>query len=144
IYIIGDSYICRGEKHARETIGTNLGLNAQVRWFGWGGMVWRNLLSFLHQCLRGRVVPEVLMIHCGGNDLGAVKSVKLVAGIKQDLQDLHRQFPQMKIIFSAITQRCRWRSSHHKKIDKARRYVNSVMSSFVPSTMDSFLFSLFP
>ncbi|XDV25432.1 hypothetical protein PO909_029352 [Leuciscus waleckii] len=106
-------------------------MNAQVRWFGWGGRVWRNLLSFFHQCLSGRAVPDVLLVHCGSNDLGTIKSVKLVAGIKQDLQDLNRQFPQMKIIFSAITQRCWWRSSQPKKIDKARRFVNSVMSSFV-------------
>ncbi len=78
-------------------------------------------------------MPDVLLIHCGGNDLANIKSVKLVAGIKQDLQDLHWQFPQMKIIFSAITQRRQWRSYHPKKIDKARRFVNSVLASFVLS-----------
>lgn len=77
-----------------------------VVWFGWGGMVWRNHLSFFNQCLQGRAVPDVLLVHCCGNNLWTIKSVKVVAGIKQDLQDLHQQFPQLKIIFSAITQRC--------------------------------------
>ncbi|KAJ8270392.1 hypothetical protein GJAV_G00113970 [Gymnothorax javanicus] len=138
VYSTGDSYIRRGEKRARETTGTNLGLDAQVQWFGWGGMVWGNLLPFIHQCLRGRAVPEVLLIHCGGNDLGKIKSVKLVAGIKQDLEILHRQFLWMKIMFSAITQRCRWRSSH-PKIDKAWQYVNSVMATFVLSIVGDIL-----
>lgn len=73
------------------------------------------------------------MIHCGGNYLRDIKSVKLVAGIKQDLRDLHRQFPEMKIILSAITQRYRWRSACPKKMDKAWCFINSVMANFVPS-----------
>lgn len=60
-----------------------------------------------------------------------IKSVKLVAGIKQG--NLHRQFPEMKIILSAITQRCRWRSACPKKMDKAQHFLNSVMANFVPS-----------
>ncbi|KAL3972487.1 polyhomeotic-like protein 3 [Sarotherodon galilaeus] len=131
IYIIGDSYIRLVEAQAREIIGTNLGLDEQVQWFGKGGMVWQNLIPFLFQCLRGRAIPDVLLIHCGGNDLGNVKSIRLVAAIKQDLRDLHQQFPQMKIIFSAITQRCQWRRVNPKKVDKARRFVNSLMTTFI-------------
>nr|XP_021331036.1 uncharacterized protein LOC108183877 [Danio rerio] len=134
VYVIGDSYIRRGEEQARQTVGTNLGLNAHIRWFGCGGLVWRNLVSFFHRCLEGRAVPDVLLIHCGGNDLGNIKSVILAAVMKQDLQDLHRQFPQMKIIFSAITQRCLWRSAESlRKVDRARRFVNHAMATIMVS-----------
>ncbi|XP_073765255.1 uncharacterized protein isoform X2 [Danio rerio] len=134
VFVVGDSYIRRGEQWARQTVGTNLGLDAHIRWFGCGGLVWRNLLSFFHRCLGGRAVPDVLLVHCGGNDLGKIKSIILAAMIKQDLRDLHRQFPQMKIIFSAITQRCLWRSAENlKKVDRARRFVNRVMATFMVS-----------
>lgn len=39
------------------------------------------------------------------------------------LQDLHRQFPLMKICFSAIAQQCQWRCGHPQKMDKARCFV---------------------
>ncbi|KAJ8334232.1 hypothetical protein SKAU_G00398710 [Synaphobranchus kaupii] len=85
VWIVGDSYIRRGEERARETMGTSLGLDARVQWFGWGGLRWERLLPFIHQSLRGRAAPDVLLIHCGGNDLGNTKSLRLVADMKRDL-----------------------------------------------------------
>ena len=40
--------------------------------------------------LRGRAAPDVLLVHCGSNDLGTISGVELVAGMKQDLQHLHQ------------------------------------------------------
>lgn len=133
VWIVGDSYVCRGEKQARKTIGTNLGVPAHVEWFGRGGMCWGDLVPFFHQCLKGRTPPDVLVIHCGGNDLGKVKSVLLLRAMKGDLHDLHQQFPHMKILFSSINQRRHWRHAPPAKIEKARKFVNSVMAAFVLS-----------
>ncbi|KAK7929943.1 hypothetical protein WMY93_006338 [Mugilogobius chulae] len=99
------------------------------------GLKWKRFRVygiFFHQCLRGRSAPDVLLIHCGGNDLGEEKSVDLVAAMKEDLHRLHHHLPSMKIIFSGLTQRRRWRNGVNAgKIDKARKFVNSVMSSFM-------------
>ncbi|KAL6470554.1 hypothetical protein MHYP_G00216730 [Metynnis hypsauchen] len=89
VRIMGDSYICCGFERARETMGTNLGLNANLNWFGRGGMQWRALIPFFKEHLRGRAVPDVLLIHCGGNDLGHLRSLELVSALKQDLHVLH-------------------------------------------------------
>ena len=95
---------------------------------------------FFYQALQGRAVPDVLLIHCGGNDLGGdLSSFKLVAVMK-DLDRLHLQHPQMKIMFSAITQRCRWKTGANPgKIDKGRRFVNSVMASYLPCVRGTFV-----
>ncbi|KAI9541107.1 hypothetical protein NQZ68_034212, partial [Dissostichus eleginoides] len=70
-----------------------------------------------------RAAPEVLLIHCGGNDLGDVSSVHLVNKMKEDLHQLHHRHPGMKIVLSQINQRCRWRAGASPvKIDKARRF----------------------
>lgn len=79
----------------------------------------------------GRTAPDVLVIHCGGNDLGHVKSVLLVKPMKKDLQYLHKNVPLMKIMFSLINQRCHWRYGPPGKMEKARKFVNSVMDTFV-------------
>ncbi|KAI9523086.1 hypothetical protein NQZ68_031175 [Dissostichus eleginoides] len=82
VWIIGSSYVRRGEERARHTMGSNLGLNCCS--------------------LRGRTVPDVLLIHCGGNDLGNINGVELVTAMKQDLLSLSDNFSEMKIILSSI------------------------------------------
>ncbi|XP_049337807.1 uncharacterized protein LOC125803737 [Astyanax mexicanus] len=132
VWIIGDSYIRRGEEMARSSLGGDLGVQAEVSWFGWGGLRWQGLVPFFNQSLRGRTSPDVLIIHCGGNDLGGMNALHLSAQMKEDLRDLHRRFPHMKIMLSEITPRRQWRSSTHpKRIDAARKWVNGEMADFI-------------
>lgn len=131
IWIVGDSYVRRGQRQAKETMGTNLGVSAHIQWFGRGGLCWDGLLPWFKQCMKGRTALDVLVIHCGGNDLGRVKSTELLKVMKKDLLTLYKQFPQMRILFSAINQRCHWRHAPPEKVDKARKFVNHVMASFV-------------
>ena len=67
-------------------------------------------------------------IHCGGNDLGRLEGVEVVAAMKQDL---HRQFPAMLFVYYNINERRRWRADHPGKLIHARKSVNSVMNVFV-------------
>ncbi|XP_022533394.2 uncharacterized protein LOC111194197 [Astyanax mexicanus] len=132
VWIIGDSYIRRGEEMARSSLGGDLGVQAEVSWFGWGGLRWQGLVPFFNQSLRGRTAPDVLIIHCGGNDLGGMNVLHLSAQMKEDLRDLHRRFPHMKIMLSEITPRRQWRSSTHpKRIDAARKWLNGEMADFI-------------
>ncbi|XP_049329216.1 uncharacterized protein LOC111191939 [Astyanax mexicanus] len=132
VWIIGDSYVRRGEEIARSSLGGDLGVQAEISWFGWGGLRWRGLVPFFNQSLQGRTAPDVLVIHCGGNDLGGMSAVHLSAEMKLDLLDLHRRFPHIKIMLSDITPRRQWRSTMHpKRIDAARKWVNREMADFV-------------
>lgn len=135
MWIIGDSYVRRGAQRAAQTIGSNLSLpGVRVCWFGWGGLRWKGLLPFFSHSLRGRAAPDVLIIHCGGNDLGEVSGVQLVNAMKDDLDQLKLRHPGMKIMFSAVTQRCRWKAgANPAKLDKSRKFINSVMATFVRS-----------
>ncbi|KAE8281761.1 hypothetical protein D5F01_LYC19144 [Larimichthys crocea] len=111
VWIMGDSYVRRGAQRAAETTGRNLDLNdVSICWFGWGGLRWRRLIPFFQSCLRGRAAPDVLLIHCGGNDLGETTSVELVTRMKEDLHQLHHWHPHMMIMFSSLCQRCQWRA----------------------------------
>ncbi|KAL2096970.1 hypothetical protein ACEWY4_006177 [Coilia grayii] len=136
---MGDSYIRCGKDRAWKTVRANLGLDADIQWFGLGGLRWQGLLPFFTRSLRGRAAPDVLLIHCGGNDLGCMKSVHLVAAMKQDLHHLRWHFQRMKIILSLITERRRWTWGNPGKIDKMRRFVNSVMSAFVLTVKGGFV-----
>lgn len=141
-WIIGDSYVRRGEQRATETMGNNLGVEgvSYIHWFGKGGLRWKDFIPFLNQALHGRSAPDILVVHCGGNDLGSMTSVKLVAAMKEDLNRIHLRYPNMKIHFSAINQRCKWKSGVKPgKIDKGRRFVNNVMATFVSGLGGSFV-----
>nr|XP_009299120.1 uncharacterized protein LOC103910855 [Danio rerio] len=135
VWIIGDSYVRRGAQRAQETVGNNLGLpGAHISWFGWGGLRWKRLPKYFQDLIKGRVVPDVLVLHCGGNDIGEVTSVLLVNSMKEDLLQMKLQHPDMKILFSSLTQRCWWKAgAKPAKLDKARKFVNSVMATFVDS-----------
>lgn len=130
----------RGER-AAETMGSNLStVWVFIHWFGWGGLRWRGLCPFFNQSLQRRAVPDVLLIHCGGNDLGNIASVKIGEAVKVDLHHLHVQYPGMRIIFSGITQRCRWKAgANPAKINKAHKFVNSVMATYVHGLNGSFI-----
>lgn len=131
VLIVGDSYIRRGEERARTTLGRNLGTCAQIEWLGLGGMRWHSIVPRLMNWLRGRFPPDVLLIHCGGNDLGKLRSVALAAAMKRDLQYPQQRFPKMLIGYSAITQRRCWGPVRPKKIERSRKWVNSEMATFV-------------
>jgi len=63
---------------------------------------------------------RVFLIHCGSNGLGVVSSVQLVNTMKEDLHQLKLWHPGMKIMSSAVTQRCRWKAGANPvKLDKA-------------------------
>ncbi|CAL9700439.1 unnamed protein product [Knipowitschia caucasica] len=129
IWIIGDSYVRRGRDRAAETLGHNLGMAAHVQWFGRGGLRWSSLVPWLFRLLRGRSAPAVLLICCGSNDLGKVKSVDLVAAMKRDLLDLHRRYPSMDIFFSQLTDRRLWRDAQPGRINRAKRFINNVLKN---------------
>ena len=135
MWIIGDSYVRRGGQRAAATMGSNLGVpEACVHWFGLGGLRWTSLLPFFSRSLRERAAPEILIIHCGSNDMDKISSVKMVNRMKEDLHQLHHRHPGMKICLSALNQRCRWGAgANPARIDKARKFVNSVMATFVRS-----------
>ena len=83
------------------------------------------------QVLRGRTVPDVLLIYYGRNDLGLVKSIDLISEMKQGLCHLPQQYPKMRIIFSVITDHPLWRYADPKKIKGSWVWVSNVMASFV-------------
>ncbi|XP_054870985.1 uncharacterized protein LOC129350063 [Amphiprion ocellaris] len=124
VWIIGSSYIRRAEDAAHEEFGPNLGLNATVHWFGKGGLRWNGVIPRFYAELAQQTPPDVLVVHAGGNDLGLVSPAEHAANIEADLVHLHKAFPSMAIVFSAINERKAWRYGKPVKINADRKMVN--------------------
>ena len=131
VWIIGSSYIHRGEKAAFECFGQNFGLNAKVEWFGKGGLRWNGVLPRFYSELSTQSPPDILVVHAGGNDLGQVPAKKLGVEITRGLMQLHKDFPSMRILFSGINERQAWRYGEPRVINGDRKTVNELVSRAV-------------
>ncbi|XP_047452877.1 uncharacterized protein LOC125015220 isoform X2 [Mugil cephalus] len=131
IWIIGSSYVRRAERPAYQIFGENLGLNAQVKWFGKGGMRWREVLPRFYSQLSTQGPPDILVVHAGGNDLGLTPARELISRMKGDLMQLHEEFPSMKIVYSCINERQSWKYGKPKWINNDRKDINRVMRKAV-------------
>ena len=134
IWIIGSSYIRRGETAARENFGENLGgLNAQVDWCGTAGMRWSGVLPRFYGKLSTQSPPDILVVHAGGNDLGLISARVLACQMVRDLKRLHEEFPSMTIAYSCINERQVWSNGHPVMINNERKTVNALMRKAVGS-----------
>ncbi|AWP10131.1 Hypothetical protein SMAX5B_014575 [Scophthalmus maximus] len=131
IWIIGSSYIRRGEEAANEIFGENLGLNAKVEWFSKGSLRWSGVLPLFYGALSTRSPPDILVVHAGGNDLGLVQAETLAAEMNRDLVQLHRDFPSMRISFSSINERQVWRYGQPGQINTDRLTVTYLITKAV-------------
>lgn len=104
----------------------------RVRWLGIRGCRWKTLLRLLfrQEGIWGR--PDWLIIHLGGNDLGAVRGMRLIVEVRDDLSRVQAAWPEVWLVWSDIVPRLVWRGVRNLvAIDRARKKVNMAVSRFV-------------
>ncbi|XP_052701653.1 uncharacterized protein LOC128178498 [Crassostrea angulata] len=133
VWIVGSSIIWQAFSHARLNGGSNLDfspMEANIWWQGKGGMRWRHLLPKIRQMLRYEDPPHFLVLHCGGNDIGQIKSSELREKMEQSLDALSPLLPRTKIIWSQILPRLKWRNARdNNALNKTRVRVNSFVAT---------------
>ncbi|KAL1276253.1 hypothetical protein QQF64_035876 [Cirrhinus molitorella] len=136
VWIVGHNCIKWAERRAEAAWEPNLGLQkTSVHWLWKEDMRWSQLLDVV---LATGVRPDVLVIHAGGNDLGLMRSVDLLSSMKKDLSVLQK-CTDATVIFSGITERHVWRCGEGPKINKARKFVNSVMAKHMTNMGGEFI-----
>ena len=73
IWIVGSSIIKQAFMRARRSRCVNLDLgrlSASIWWQGYSGLRWGRLEAKLNTLLQVEDIPDILVIHCGGNDIG--------------------------------------------------------------------------
>ena len=124
--------------HARNSYdGVHLGMqwrNANIWWQGRGGLRWSQVMSFLSLLLTLEAPPDILVIHCGGNDIGHVSTSYLRKNIVATIKRIIRMLPNTRVVWSQILPRLRWRNEQdHCALEKARLRVNSFVAKEVIS-----------
>ncbi|XP_056006664.1 uncharacterized protein LOC125660297 [Ostrea edulis] len=133
IWIGGSSIIKRAFQRARlSTEKSHLGLrrlNYHILWQGKGGLTWKKLFLRIQLLRRYESFPEILIIHCGGNDIGNVPLLELRLRMKETFQRIRSELPNTLLGWSHILPRFSWRYSKNVRSQKiAVKRINSFMS----------------
>ena len=95
-----------------------------------GGMKWKHLINIILGLVNLSGIPDIILIHCGANDVGEEPSGKLMYDMKVTFSSLIIEIlPGCSIIFCEVLPRRTWRFS--KKMEKTRKRVNRAARSFL-------------
>ncbi|XP_053395965.1 uncharacterized protein LOC128556072 [Mercenaria mercenaria] len=123
IWIVGDSLV-RGahQQSLFRPEGPNLGLDSlgyRIIWEYISGMKISELRETIEYLLNFHAPPVMLIIHCGGNDLGLISTLELTWSLKHFLQDyIKNALRNTKIVWSQILPRRTWRYIYDNLIAK--------------------------
>ncbi|KAM4675988.1 uncharacterized protein O3C94_008624 [Discoglossus pictus] len=136
LWIVGHSYVYWAHRLAAVIEGrTQLGFpvtDLHVRWFGVRGLRWAQLDELLNTCSQRYGQPTIIIIHAGGNDLGAVPMRRMLKVMKRDVESWTKKFPGTFLIWSEMIKRRSWRNARDPVgLDKARQKINQQLSSFI-------------
>ncbi|XP_062611382.1 uncharacterized protein LOC134273207 [Saccostrea cucullata] len=105
ISIIGSSIVHWAHSYAVKSNQSDLGLGqTKILWHGIRGMVWEQLNPTLDFLLVSNRTPDIIIIHCGGNNIGqqhnTLRGIQMM--IKANLAKVKERLPNC-IIFGLIS-----------------------------------------
>lgn len=99
---------------------------------GFRGLKWDMIRTQFQQGVRRWGVPDVLLLHAGGNDIGSFPMRNLIKCMKQDMLCFWDAYPRLLLIWSEIIQRKKWRGAVSRSaLNRARVKINKAVSKFV-------------
>lgn len=95
-------------------------------------MKWFDLIPKIRLLLRYESPPDILIIHCGANDIGKIPLLQLRSIMQSTLERLKQMLPKTTIGWSNMLPRISWRfSSDSKSQNIAAVRLNNFMNHLV-------------
>ena len=108
--------------------GVNLGLSKDkfdIWWQGYSGLGLADLKKKLDTLSQVNEPPNILLLHCGGNDIGRYNVLKIRQMLTEISCFLSQRFPNTRIVWSQILPRQTWRfSTNNAAMHRARQRIN--------------------
>ena len=127
IWCLGSSIVKHAFTVARSRPGgISLGLDwAEVWWQGYSGLSLLDVLNKLRLLKQVGDEPSMILLHCGGNDLGKISLHRMRFLLDAILTFIHINF-NVKVIWSEVLPRSCWRYSDNcAAMEKGRRRFNN-------------------
>lgn len=116
----------------QTSLGTDLGLlerNIMVYWYTKRGLKFRDVLKAVHKKLDKGFTPDMIILHCGGNDL-AENEMDLESEVRMTVDAISNELPNVKIVWSMILPR--WLGQGNVGSENRRRnFLNEKIARFV-------------
>jgi hypothetical protein len=130
------SIILHAEKHINSRFtGHNLGLHVlgySVLWVGISGMRWDELVPIFHSMINCFGIPKMVLIHCGGNNIGIDPCGKLLFHLKFAAYVISTMLPGSMIAYSNIVSRRTWRYSNNTDaMERTRKRLNRGLRTYL-------------
>jgi hypothetical protein len=115
--------------------GHNLGLQVlgySVLWAGISGMRWDELVSIVHSMTNCFEIPKMVLMHCGGNDIGIDHCGKLLFHLKFAVYVISKMLPGSMIAYSNMLPRRAWRySKNTDAMERTRKRLNRGLRTYL-------------
>lgn len=109
-------------------IGHHLGLDKYgylIQWVGHPGMRWFQVRGTIQALVNWRGYPDIIIIHCSGNDFGRVPMAQLRFDIKQLYDELMLLYPHVKFVWSSVLPRLAWNyCDNFEAMQRSRKRLN--------------------
>lgn len=88
-------------------------------------MLWDQLMLAVHDALRTRLQPDLLMIHLGENDLVRGSVLQLLGSLCRDIPQILDLLLGVRLVWTNMLPRWVWcMAASNKALDRARRNLN--------------------
>lgn len=96
------------------------------------GMRMWDIIPTIDHLLLSNNHPNILILHCSGNDIGQFKIHYINKYLKEVIDYLCTKMPKTLIVWSQILPRRKWRNEiSHYKLEKGRKRINSCISTYL-------------
>ena len=107
-------------------------LGYSVLWAGISGMRWDELVPIVHSMTNCFGIPKMVLIHCGGNDIGIDPCGKLLFHLKFAVYVISKMLPGSMIAYSNILPRRTWRYSNNTDaMERTRKRLNRGLRTYL-------------
>lgn len=103
---------------------------ADIHFHGISGLRWHQLEHVLFGLMHSLPCPNIIVIHCGGNDLCRISCLNLRNIIVNTFSRLADFYPGCILVWSQILPRFIWRGArNHQAVELSRARLNSFVAS---------------
>lgn len=134
IWIIGNSFIKYAQKiYTARTLTEHLSFDRSLYklvWFSNIKFNWRNISSWVQNFIKNSPLPDIVILHLGGDEIGFIRTTNLIWDIRSSFSELKSMLPFSILVVLEIFPRLACSEKHLRYIEKIQIRINRCLEKF--------------